>query len=59
MFGVSNRPATYVRGQEAQLSVCDQDTHIAPRLIARAARAPRKPLLTANRDSTPLSRTGL
>ena len=38
IFGVSNRPATYVRGHEAQLNVCDQDTHMAPRLIARAAR---------------------
>jgi hypothetical protein len=47
-----------VRGQEAQRNVCSQETQVGPRLIARDPRTPRKPLLTAKRDSTLLSRSG-
>ena len=53
--GVSNRPATNVRGQDAQLSVWRNDIHMGPRLAAREPRTPRKPLLTAKRDSMPVS----
>lgn len=49
--GVSNSPATKVRGQAAQLSDRSHETQTGPRLAARDPRTPRKPLLTTNRDS--------
>ena len=59
VFGVSNRPATNVRGHDAQLRWWSQETHVDPRLAERAPRTPRKPLLTAKRDSMPISRSGV
>ena len=52
VFGVSNRPATYVRGHDAQLRVC-RKTSTSRRGSRRAPRTPRKPLLIAKRDSMP------